>query len=168
MGKFLLLMLVLFGFYCYYDHSAKQAQVAPFNGVVSQYSALSHRKKGRATEAKGRKVLPIDMKSSTVDDSYFNLPFSIRPIRPDEVGAVAQVRYHSQPIGVYKRNGIETLSRGHIWLADVVVINPQQETELATASFTGGLPPSEKKGSGDAYGSRPTTEIAKWITQLAE
>lgn len=166
MGKFITVVVVIALVVAGWNSWQEHKQVEPFSSALKSYLTIADQKAGDAQLVHGKKIIPVDVASESIDRAYFLMNDEVKPTTPGEVGAVARIRYESEAIGHYGRFGSGHYGTGYVWLANIDVVDLATSTVVAHASFRGSDPAHSKKGHGDSYGSRPSGQIADWLAQV--
>jgi len=87
---------------------------------------------------------------------------------PGEVGTVAQIDCHADPVGDYARDGDTAGDYGRAlrWTCDVAIVDWGLQRTVARRSFVGGEPPEQIGSARDAYGTHPREDVVEWIEGL--
>jgi hypothetical protein len=144
------------------NQTVRGVQSDPFKNNLAEYTNTGSFKEqvGATPYIKG-KIVVVNKADIKVDDPYFDLPEDVKAVKPEEVGTIVWVTYDPRLVGRYT-NG----AAGYQYTATVTVIDKANGTIVGRSSFTGSEPPSTKKGSGDAYGSKPSDDIKNYLLGL--
>lgn len=138
------------------------SQADPFKNNLADYiSSSAFKEQFTATPYIKGKLVVVNQSEVKVDDPYFDLPEDIKALKPEEVGTIVWVSYEPVVVGRYTGG-----SAGYRYTGKVTVIDKTAGAIVGRTSFKGGEPPSTKRGSGDAYGSKPTEEIKNYLLSL--
>jgi hypothetical protein len=140
--------------------------VAPFNKQINNYLSGGVPPAGgnpndpnQRQKVKG-KILPVDVEKKEVDWVYFDLPDEVRPAKPEDIGAVALLRWGKNLVGNYNNNPSNPAYQQTV---QVTVVDQNTKTILGQTSFAGSMPPQKKKSSESGTGSRPDAEIINYL-----
>ena len=95
------------------------------------------------------------------DAMQFKLDRKLIPKKPEDVGTVVLVSWSQSNVGSYT-NG----ATANKWHAQAELIDYKSQVAFARRSFSGGEPPSSTKSTGTVTGSKPYSEIVKWLNGL--
>lgn len=161
-------MFVIFGIFAalgigfLVNQAVRGVQSDPFKNNLAEYTNSSTFKEqaGATPYIKG-KIVVVNKTEVKVDDPYFDLPEEVKALKPEDVGTIVWVTYEPSVVGRYTGGSL-----GYRYTANVTVIDKASGTIIGRSTFKGGEPPSTKKGSGDAYGSKPSNDIKNYLLGL--
>jgi hypothetical protein len=138
----------------------------PFNSHLQEYlTAASANTIDQGSGFSGPplhgKLMPVDMKSKTIDPVFFDLSPALKPKTPEDVGAIAAMWWEEERIGSYGGKG--GAYQEH---CTVKVLDRATGTLLAQEEFTGSMPPSTSKNGVSQTGDKPYKEIQAYLNGL--
>lgn len=147
MGRFIVGLVVVVAIWTGIVSFQHQQAVAPFESKLPLYMKVMADAQGDVSLVKGKRVLPMDVTTECVDDAFFALGEAVKPTSPNDVGAIARIAYRKEAVGEY-RGGAGGHGTGYVWLVDVQLVDLETRKLVASSSFRGSMPRSQKKGSG--------------------
>ncbi len=145
---------------------------AKFKKHIAEYLAVSEEQPGLGAYIRGR-VVVIHVSNNKdgpgqreeVDDEVFPLlPADLRASRPEDVGTVVVLKWSADVFGVYPAGDRTATALVHT--CEARIIDLSLSAIVARQSFRGGDPPASIAGGREAYGSKPTQQIADWLLSL--
>jgi hypothetical protein len=110
------------------------------------------------------KLIPVDMKTKTIDPVLTDLSKELRPSHPEEVGAVAALWWNENRIGQYGASG----GGAYQWECRIMVWDKTTGNLLRISrNFIGSRPPSSAKRGTSQSGDKPYKEISAYLNSLA-
>jgi hypothetical protein len=107
------------------------------------------------------KLVIVNRDKKEIDDLFVDLPDGLRAENPEEVGTVVWVSFARVAVGTYTDG-----ATGYAHSCTVHVIDKAGWTVTAIRRFQGSAPPSFKKHSGDAEGSKPDSAVIEYLKNL--
>jgi len=107
------------------------------------------------------KVITIDTNENKIDQIYFDLPEELMAKSPEEVSTIIWLNWGEVLVGRYTDG-----AGGYRIICEVTIIDKAKSAIVDKEIFSGPDPLSVKEGSGDRYGSKPTSEVIDYISTL--
>ncbi len=104
----------------------------------------------------GTKILPVDLKTRTVDEMFFSLKEEFKPSSETDVTTIVGFNCEDNSIGSYTDGALAYQKTCQIYLIDTLT-----QTFSSVGTFAGTEPHSSKKGSGSRTGSHPAKAYLK-------
>jgi hypothetical protein len=176
---FLIILLVIglgVGGFFGIRYLARESELGPFNDHITEY--LSAADPGAANPVvpnppgagqpanqgayiKG-KVIPVDVKSKSVDWLFYDLPPKLQPAAPAEVGTVVWLEWDQRQVGQYGTGG----GGAYVQTCRVTVIDKAERRVLSQTVFEGGPPPRTSRRGSSASGPKPTDRVIQYLQSL--
>ncbi|HEV2961978.1 MAG TPA: hypothetical protein VG649_09160 [Candidatus Angelobacter sp.] len=141
--------------------------IRPFQVHLADYLAIasSNHPDAEANESqpvKG-KMIPVDMKTKTIDPVLTDLSKDLRPARPEDVGTVAALWWDEHRIGHYGASG----GGAYRWECRIMVWDKASGALLRVSrNFVGSDPPSSSNHGASQSGDKPYKEISEYLNGL--
>jgi hypothetical protein len=144
----------------------RESELGPFNEHVQEYLSAANPPAGgqpnnQAAYIKG-KVIPVNVKSKDVDWLYYDLPPSLKPKTPAEVGTVVWLEWDERQVGQYGSGG----GGAFVQTCRVTVIDKAERRVLSQVVVEGGQPPRTSRRGSSASGSKPTEQVVNYLKTL--
>jgi len=107
------------------------------------------------------KVITIDTDERKIDQIYFDLPKELVAKSPAEVSTIIWLDWGEVLVGRYTDG-----AGGYRIICEVTIIDKAKSAIVDKEVISGSDPLSVKEGSGDRYGSKPTSEVIDYISTL--
>jgi len=140
--------------YFYFQSEIEEREISSFQSKINYYLAKSHDSK--SIPALNSSVLPIDLKSKTVDSMIFSIRDGYKPKSAEEVSFVVGFNCSDQVVGTYSDG-----ASGYQKSCDIYVIDVRSHTWAYAGNFSGSEPPSSKEGGGSRTGSHPAQDYLR-------
>jgi len=155
-----LIIIVIVGFFIIQEQYSgwKKSKVnSAFAGELSNlqtYNDISYGKPHLTS-----KLVVLDSASSSIDQTYYDLPDNIKAENINDVGAVALISCSETRVGKYNSGSIGYRTDCYVSIIDRRTLLKYEST------IVGAEPPQTKKGGGD-WRQRPNTKIANYLKSL--
>jgi hypothetical protein len=140
--------------YFYYQDTMEDREIDSFQGKIAYYLTRSANSNSVPRLVPG--VLPVDLKTRTVDRMYFRLKDAYKPKSAADVSSVVGFKCSDEVVGSYSDG-----ASGYQKSCDIYVIEVGNHTWSYVGNFTGSEPPNSKKGSGSKTGSHPAKDYLR-------
>jgi hypothetical protein len=107
------------------------------------------------------KVITVDINKNEIDQIYFDLPEDLVAKTPEEVGTIIWLNWGEVLVGRYTDG-----AGGYRIICEVTIIDKANSEIIDKETLSGSDPISVKEGSGNRYGSKPTSEVIDYISTL--
>jgi hypothetical protein len=139
----------------------------PFTAHLPEYMAVASSDNPEAATRDGEslkgKLIPVDMKSKTIDPVLTDLSKELRPGSPEEVGTVAALWWNEHRVGHYGSSG----GGAYRWECRIMVWDKASGTLLRVSrNFIGSEPPSSSNHGASQSGDKPYKEISAYLNSL--
>jgi hypothetical protein len=170
-GVFLIVGLGV-GIFLIVHFAGRAAENARFKKHIGDYLAVTEEQPGLGAYLRGR-VVVIHVSNNKdgpgqreeVDDEVSPLlPAELRAKSPEDAGTVVVLKWSADVVGVYPAGDRTATALVHT--CEARIIDLSLSAIVARQSFRGGDPPVSIAGGREAYGSKPTKEIADWLVSL--
>jgi hypothetical protein len=140
----------------------RTAALDPFQPSLQQYLAAAPQGEKKPTEGVCKPgMIAVDLRSSTLDHFYFEMPGDLRASHPASVKTVVFLQWDKIQTHKYS-NG----RPGYTQTCAVDVVDLETKTLVKKALFQGGPPPSSIRGrSQSAQGSSPSDQVVLFLQQ---
>jgi hypothetical protein len=141
--------------------------IRPFQAHLTEYMAVAASDNMDAASKDGQplrgKLIPIDMKSKSIDPVLTDLSKELRPSHPEDVGTVAALWWREHKIGQYGASG----GGAYQWECRIMVWDKATGDLLRVSrNFVGSEPPSKSNHGATQSGDKPYKEISAYLNGL--
>ena len=143
--------------------------VRPFQAHLADYLAVASSNHPDAPANDGQplkgKLIPLDMKTKTIDPVLTDLSKDLRPGRPEDVGTVAALWWDEHRVGHYGSSG----GGAYRWECRIMVWDKASGALLRVSrNFVGSEPPSSSNHGASQSGDKPYKEISAYLNGLGQ
>jgi hypothetical protein len=139
----------------------RSAALTPFQPSLDQYLTALPKDQPATNQPFKPGMITVDLKSSSLDHFYFELPNDLQAANPAAVKTVVFLQWDKVQTHKYG-NG----RPGYTQVCFVDVVDLETKTLLKSADFKGGPPPSSiSSRSSSAQGSSPSDQIVQFLQQ---
>lgn len=143
------------------EQERRNAFAAPFQAHLAEYLPVAPQRDLQPPYRRG-KVVPINLGAKGIDAMLVELPLSVRPNKPEDVGMIVWLQWRTETVGRYT-DGVDAF----IVKCNVTLIDKQQGIIIAEQEFTGSQPPQRRQNHNDPnIGSTPNHEVMNWLLNL--
>jgi len=140
----------------------------PFQAHLSEYMAVASSENPGASTSDSQplkgKLIPVDMKTKTIDPVLTDLSKELRPSHPEDVGTVAALWWQEHRIGHYGSSG----GGAYRWECRIIVWDKATGGLLRVSrNFIGSEPPGTSNHGATQSGDKPYKEITEYLNSLA-
>ena len=141
---------------------SRNAQLRPLLPHMFEYNNVWGFTKTEKNPTIVEQIIPINTKNWKIDqDIVFAIPKELRPSNPDDVQTVVMLTWDTVLWGTYTSG-----ARGWVQTCDVEIFDMITKTRYKSRQISGSKPPSNKSGTNDWTGSKPTGKVVEYIAGL--
>ena len=142
--------------------------IGPFKAHLQEYMTVAASDHPEAATRDGEplkgKLIPLDMKTKTIDPVLTDLSKELRPGRPEDVGTIAALWWDEHKVGHYGSSG----GGAYRWECRIMVWDKATGDLLRVSrNFVGSEPPSTSNHGASQSGDKPYKEISAYLNGLA-